>query len=132
MIYTDDKLLDSVKSTCESNPVLRSRVFLKGTISHQHIEMYYNSADYFVLGSHYEGSGYALSEALRCGCVPVVTDIPSFRVMTDGGKIGACWPPGDAEAFATAFLNVLRQPVEPLSELAVAFFETQVSFPALR
>ncbi len=50
--------------------------------------MYYNSADYFVLGSHYEGSGFSLVEAMSCGVIPIVTDIPSFRMMTNNGKIG--------------------------------------------
>ena len=131
MIYGNDDLLPEVRARVASSASLARSVTFAGSVPHAEMESYYNSADYFVLGSHYEGSGYALVEALACGVVPVVTDIPSFRVMTDGGKIGACWPPGDAEAFATAFLNVLRQPVEPLSERAVAFFEDQLSFPAI-
>ena len=42
---------------------------------------YYGAADVFVSGSHSEGSGYALIEAMSAGVVPVVTDIPSFRAI---------------------------------------------------
>ena len=60
----------------------------------------------FVSGSHSEGSGYALIEAMSAGVVPVVTDIPSFRAIA--GDCGARWPPGDAGAFADALLTRVR------------------------
>ena len=41
----------------------------------------YSAADLFVVGSHHQGSGYALMEACACGAVPVVTAIPTFRLM---------------------------------------------------
>ena len=50
------------------------------------------AADLFVLGSHREGSGYSLIEALACGLPPIVTDIPSFRSLTGAGVVGALWP----------------------------------------
>ena len=40
------------------------------------VEELMRAADIFTLGSHREGSGYALTEALACGLPPVVTDIP--------------------------------------------------------
>jgi glycosyltransferase involved in cell wall biosynthesis len=58
----------------------------------------------FVSGSHFEGSGYALIEAMSAGLVPVVTDIPSFRVIA--GDSGERWPAGDANAFAAALQRV--------------------------
>jgi len=131
MVYGSDDLLSEVRTYMSCRPVLARSVALLGSLPHRELEAFYNSADYFVLGSHYEGSGYSLVEALACGVVPVVTDIPPFRMMTDGGKIGACWPTGDAAAFAEAFLRVLRQPVQPISDRAVSFFEEQLSFPAI-
>ncbi len=61
---------------------------------------YYAAADLFISGSHYEGSGYALIEAMSAGLVPVITDIPSFRAIA--GESGQRWPPGDAGRFAAA------------------------------
>ena len=55
---------------------------------------FYSAADLFVVGSHHEGSGYALMEACACGAVPVVTGIPTFRLLTGSGSIGALWTPG--------------------------------------
>ena len=53
---------------------------------------FFSAADLFVVGSHHEGSGYALMEACACGAVPVVTDIPTFRLLT-GGAAGS-WTRG--------------------------------------
>ena len=65
---------------------------------------YFSAADLFVVGSHHEGSGYALMEACACGAVPVVTDLPTFRLLTGGA--GALWSTGDAAAFASALADV--------------------------
>jgi glycosyltransferase involved in cell wall biosynthesis len=131
MVYGTDDLLPAVRAYISQNALLSRSVTLWGSKPHDALEHFYNSADYFVLGSHYEGSGYSVAEAMACGVVPVVTDIPSFRVLTDGGKIGACWPPGDGGAFAEAFLRVSRQPIQNISDRAVRFFEEHLSFPAI-
>jgi glycosyltransferase involved in cell wall biosynthesis len=131
MIYGSDDLLPDVRLAISRSPSLSRSVHLLGRAPHNELESLYNSADYFVLGSHYEGSGYSLAEALACGVAPVVTDIPPFRMMTDNGRIGACWTPGDPSAFATAFAGVSRQPLQALSDRAVDFFEKRLSFPAI-
>ena len=78
---------------------------LVGPVPRERIATYFSAADFFVVGSHHEGSGYALMEACACGAVPVVTDIPTFRLLT-GGAAGALWPTGDAAAFASALADV--------------------------
>jgi glycosyltransferase involved in cell wall biosynthesis len=60
------------------------------------------AADMFVLGSHREGGSSALVEAMATGVTPVVTDIPSSRVLTGNGAVGALWPCGDWRALGTA------------------------------
>ena len=131
MVYTEDDLLPEVRHRITESTSLSGAVRLWGSVPHAALESFFNSADYFVLGSHYEGSGYSLAEALACGVVPVVTDIPSFRVLTDGGRIGACWTPGDGSAFAAAFRRVSSQPIRTLSDDAVAFFDQNLSFRAI-
>jgi len=131
MVYSSDDLLRSVRDRIASSPRLSDAVTLLGSVDHSKLERLYNSADYFVLGSHYEGSGFSLAEALACGVVPVVTDIPSFRAMTDDGRIGCCWSPGCSVAFSQAFLQVARQPLRELSDHAVRFFRAHLSYPAI-
>ena len=131
MVYGSEELLPQVRARIESSPTLNKAVTLLGSFAYADLEAIYNSADYFVLGSYREGASGALVEALACGVVPVVTDIPSSRRLTDGGKIGGHWPPGDAAAFASAFLEVMRQPIQPLADRAVQYFEADLSWAAI-
>jgi len=108
MIYSSDELLPSVREHVEQSTVLKDRVRLIGRVPHDVIAAYFSAADLFVLGSHHEGSGYSLMEASACGAVPVVTDIPTFRLLT-GAAAGALWPVGDAPALARAMVDVARR-----------------------
>jgi glycosyltransferase involved in cell wall biosynthesis len=123
-------LLADVQALLAGQPNLRDRVTLLGARPHGQLEDLYNSADYFVLGSHSESGGYALLEALACGVIPVVTDIPSFRRLTDDGRVGALWRTGDADAFAEAFTRVVRGPVCTPEQVA-ASFEQRLSYAAV-
>jgi glycosyltransferase involved in cell wall biosynthesis len=108
MIYGSDELLPAVRDRIGVSSALTARVRLVGPVPRDRLAWFYSAADRFVLGSHHEGSGYALLEALACGVVPVVTDIPSFRAMTANGSFGALWPPGDAGALADALVSLDR------------------------
>lgn len=68
-------------------------------------------------------------EALSFGVTPVVTDIPAFRALTDGGRVGALFPVGDAVALAQA---LMRLGAGPSDRAAVrAHFEATLSWPVL-
>ncbi|MCW3118214.1 MAG: glycosyltransferase family 4 protein [Chitinophagaceae bacterium] len=131
MIFAEDKLLNEVNTKINFSEILKTRVHLLGKIAHHEIERYYDSADYFVLGSHYEGSGYALSEALRCGCIPVITNIPSFSMMTKGGQLGALWEPGNKYSFVNAITAVLKKPLKNEAAACIDFFNKNLSFDAI-
>jgi glycosyltransferase involved in cell wall biosynthesis len=131
MVYSDDQLLEAVTEKINSGDLLQQKVCLLGKITHEEIEYYYNSADYFVLGSHYEGSGYALSEALRCGCVPVITNIPSFTMMTNGGRLGALWQPGNSVSLAEAAAAAMTKSLQQEANACIDFFRSHLSFEAI-
>jgi glycosyltransferase involved in cell wall biosynthesis len=124
-------LLPSVHERITADSSLRDRVRLLGRVPHARIEQLMRAADLFVLGSHHEGSGYALIEALACGLAPVVTDIPSFRALTGAGAVGALWPCDDARALCAA-LERASAGVGLETRAAVrAHFERELSFGAL-
>lgn len=131
MVYGEDALLPAVREWLAAHPQIAQRVRLLGRLPHDVLETVYNSADLFVLGSHREGSGYAALEALSCGVVPVLTDIPSFRMLLREGSVGALWPVGDPEALAQALIiaNADRTPETP--HQFRAFFEQHWSFEAI-
>jgi glycosyltransferase involved in cell wall biosynthesis len=131
MAYGTADMLPAVRNRLAMSKTLAQAVTLLGRIDHSRLEDIYNSSDYFVLGSHHEGSGFSLAEAMACGVVPVVTDIPSFRAMTDDGRIGACWRPGSAQDFAEKFLHVLHHPLQQLSNDTHQFFQAHLSYQAI-
>ncbi|MBO9565187.1 MAG: glycosyltransferase family 4 protein [Niastella sp.] len=131
MIYGDGLLLPAVQQKIAASAILTAHVHLLGKVPHEEIEQYYNSADYFVLGSHYEGSGYALSEALRCGCIPIVTNIPSFRMMTNKEQLGALWEAGSMDSFVAAAEAALQKPLEQEANACIYFYQQQLSFEAI-
>ena len=122
-------LLEEVQRRIESDPRLSKRVHLLGKVAHTQVETLLRSSDVFVSGSHAESCGYALLEALACGVVPVVTDIPSFRALTDNGRVGKLWPRGDAARLAEALVDATASRMSP--EQVRAYFDAELSFAAV-
>jgi glycosyltransferase involved in cell wall biosynthesis len=110
---------------------LSGRVHLLGAWAHARIEQLLRAADFLVSGSHIEGSGYAVIEALACGTSPLVTDIPSFRKLTRNGEVGGLVPVGDAAAMAERVVEWSARPRDPLRRAARQHFERELSFAVL-
>jgi glycosyltransferase involved in cell wall biosynthesis len=131
LCYGNAPLHDSLNRIVVSDPALASRVHFLGAIPHEQMEWAFRAADFFISGSRREGSGYALLEALACGAIPVVTDIPSFRALTASGKVGALCHPGDAHGFANAFVSLANSDMDAARAKAIAYFNSELSFAAL-
>jgi glycosyltransferase involved in cell wall biosynthesis len=126
--FHEQPLIEAVRQRISASESLSRRVHLIGRVSHERIEALCRAADFLILGSHHEGSGYALMEALACGTTPVVSDIPAFRELTGNGTVGALVEPGDSAGFASALIDLARRPREELREQAVRHFKAQLSF----
>jgi len=124
-------LLQEVHRRIADDARLSGRVHLLGKVPHARIERLMRAADLFALGSHREGSGFSAIEALACGLPPVVTDIPSFRMLTAGGKVGALWPCGDDNELCQALLRTAARPRQELRDAVRAHFEREISFDAI-
>lgn len=122
-------LLREVQKRIRGDSRLQNRVQLIGRVPHETIERLMQAADLFVLGSHREGSGYSLIEALACGLPPIVTDIPSFRSLTADGAAGALWPCGDSRALCDALVSA-RFDTETRAGVR-AHFDRELSLQAL-
>jgi len=124
-------LLADVRSRIEADPQLSARVHLLGKVSHERIEQLMRAADLFVLGSHREGSGCSVIEALACGLPPVITDIPSFRALTGAGQVGALWPCGDPHKLCEALLSTAARPQQEMRLAVRLHFDAELSFDAV-
>jgi glycosyltransferase involved in cell wall biosynthesis len=131
MYFLTDRLLPEIKAFIATHPRLVDRVHLRGRAAASEMEDLYNSADFFLQASTREFSGCAMLEAMACGVIPVVTDIPSFRAMTADGTYGVLFPPGDVKALADGALAI-KEPQIPLLRNAIReHFQLTLSFPAL-
>jgi len=124
-------LLHAVESRIASDSRLRGKVHLLGRMPHERIELLMRAADIFVLGSHREGSGYSLIEALACGLPPVVTDIPSYRSLTKAESVGKLWPCGHSHALCQALRSVASCSGSALRAAVRRHFERELSSDAL-
>jgi len=129
MVFGDNTLIESVDQRVRASALLLDRVTLVGRLDRAELPNYYAAADVFISGSHYEGSGYALIEAMSAGVVPVVTDIPSFRAIA--GDAGARWTPGDADAFARVLVAVCSADLDVQKAAAKARFDRFLSWEAI-
>lgn len=126
MIYQENELLEEVRTLIESSEFLKKAVRLVGKVDHAALDSWFSAADYFVSGSHKEGSGYALIEAMSCGCVPIVTNIPSFKKIT-GGQ-GLLFEPGNPESLCKSLMQLERGTINEQSNAIVHYFNNSLSF----
>ena len=126
-------LLAAVRKRIDADPLLRGRVQLLGQVPRSKIQALMRAADFFVLGSHREGSGYSVIEALATGLPALVTDIPSYRALLGANDRapGMLWPCGDSAALAESLVAASARPSGQWRALALARFEAALSSHAV-
>lgn len=130
MIYHTTELLDEIlKLITEEDP--DKCVVLIGKVPHDEMLYWYNSTDFIISGSHYEGSGVAVCEAMSCGCIPILTNIPSFSMMTKNGKCGKLYNAGDEVALLNALLETEKMNIGEEQKKVLEQFNAQLSFNAI-
>ncbi len=131
MIYQDDQLLPEINNLINANNKTKDGIILIGKVEHRQLQTWYNAADFFISGSHYEGSGIAACEAMSCGCIPVLTNIISFRRMTGPGKCGLLYEAGNIEQLFSTLLNTHKLNIKIEIEKTLKQFNDELSFEAL-
>ncbi len=131
MIFHQNDLLLDLKILIKRNPKLNKALCLKGYVKHVHLEELYNETQFFILGSHYEGSGYALLESMACGCIPIVTNIPPFKYMTNNGNCAFLFPPSNDNELFKQLKATQNCDLELLQNKVLKQFESRLSFEAI-
>jgi len=131
MIYQTEELLQSVRDLISANDKAKEAIKLVGQIANQQLEAWYNSADFFISGSHYESGGVAVCEAMACGCIPIVTDIASFRHMMGPGRCGLLYEPGNEKALVEVLLQTKKMDIQKERYKVLRQFKDELSFEAI-
>jgi glycosyltransferase involved in cell wall biosynthesis len=130
MIYQSEELLNELKQLVIKNEA-SSFIDLRGRVDHDKLIFWFNSADFIISSSHYEGSGIAVCEAMSCGCIPILTDIPSFRMMTAKGRAGILYEAGDEQGLTSALQQALNSDREHFKKIVLEQFRRELSFDAI-
>lgn len=130
MIYHTAELLPEINELIAGSPV-KDAIILIGQVQHDDLQYWFNSADFLISGSHYEGSGTAVAEAMSCGCVPIVTDILAFRMITDNGKCGLLYEVGNEQALLNCLVETDTLDHEQKQRLCLQHFKEKLSFQAI-
>ncbi len=128
MIFQTNELLQEIEDLLQKHP-LQNAVMLVGKVEHSDMLYWFNSADFFISGSHFEVFGAALSEAMSCGCIPIVTNIPSFQKIT--GTAGLLYNVGDEDALFAALKQTVIMDMGNERKKVSEQFEQYLSFEAI-
>lgn len=128
MIYQTKDLIDVIEEFLNANDLLFKSVILLGRIPHAELETWYNAADYFISGSKFEYGGFALLEAMACGCIPIASDLPTTRLYFKQERYGFLFPSGDHRALFAVLMHLNEVDTEKLSCDIAEHFQRELSF----
>jgi len=92
---------DPQEALAERARAVRDRITFLGQVSEADKARMLRSVDVYVApNTGGESFGMILTEAMAAGTAVVASDLDAFRRVTDGGRAGALFPVGDADALA--------------------------------
>lgn len=103
---------------------LINSIHLMGAISHDSVGEFMSKQQFGIFPSNYEGFGLTLVESMAVGCVPIASDIPSYRWIL-GEDIDSLVVPGkDAKAYAER-ISILAADPERYRQIQVRLQKRQ-------
>jgi len=130
LIYHETDLLHELKNCVVANN-RSNQIHFIGKVPHAEMLYWFNSADFIISTSHYEGSGIAVCEAMSCGCIPILTKIPSFKKMTNNSDCGLLFEKGNVPDLLNVLLQTQSMNVEEERRKVLEQFEKNLSFNAI-
>ncbi|CAN5518001.1 hypothetical protein BH09BAC6_BH09BAC6_11760 [soil metagenome] len=130
MIYHSAELLGDIEAFLERQADKHAVVLILSVLSYN-LLYWYNSADFIISGANYEGSGTSICEAMSCGCIPIVSDRPSFKKITDNGKCGILYEHGSEKALLMALMQTQVMNKQEKQNRSLDYFKKNLSFEAI-
>jgi len=131
MIYRGGSLESKVEAFIYDHD-LQENGLLVGEVERDTLPDYFHSHDYFVGASYKEGSGYSLIEAMSCGLIPILTEIPAYLELTKNEDIGYHFPVNNDLTLLHILSELKPGPVSlDAKKEIVDFFEKHFSYDAL-
>ena len=129
--YNGDALLTQLRAYVIARPSLAGHVHFRGRPPEGSPEAIFNSADFLFQTDRRANNGHAVLEAMACGVIPIVSDVPHFRSLVDNGRCGFLFPQGEAKAMARQVLKFSPGKIAGRAALVHNWFEYAYSYDAL-
>jgi glycosyltransferase involved in cell wall biosynthesis len=131
MIYRPGELLAPIEDRLKQDPALQNNILLHGYVANEALADWYSGADFFILSSLREAGSVTILEAMACGCVPIVTAIPSSLKVTMNGTYGFNYEVGDIDGLVKTLTASANVDQVFFSEKVRTFFEKELSVEAV-
>jgi glycosyltransferase involved in cell wall biosynthesis len=131
VVFQTQELIEEVNALLKEQPTASQQIILVGKVEHDELLYWFNSADFIISTSRYEGMGVAVCEGMSCGCIPILTEIPSFNKMTGYGRCGILFKTGSIPDLVTALEKSLFLDVEKERERTLAIYKELLSAEAI-
>jgi glycosyltransferase involved in cell wall biosynthesis len=131
IVFRGGNLVKEVSEILSAEKTLSARIVLMENVNHDALQCIYNNAAFIISTSHYEGSGMAVCEGMSCGCIPILTNIPSFQMMTLQGQLGLLFEPGDVDSLYSALSRSVDLDLISEREKVVRQFQENLSNEAI-
>jgi glycosyltransferase involved in cell wall biosynthesis len=102
-----------------------------GSFPHDKLEKWFQKSTFFILGSHKEGGSISLIEAMACGCIPIVTNIPAFITMTNKAECGFLFDPGNSDQLTQILYELKDLNLDEMKEKVLLRFEKEMSHQSI-
>lgn len=130
MIFQTDTLLPEMQAWMAANPEVARCIHLVGKVLHADLQHWFCSVDFIISSSHYEAGGVSVCEGMSCGCIPILSNIPSFVAMT-GAACGLLYEGGNEAALADALWASSNMNVPAERQKTLTRFREHLSFEAI-
>ena len=131
MVYQTEELLTEIETFLANDERLNDRVTMLGVLDHNEMESLFSAADFFVHTSRREHGSNVLVEALSCGAIPVVSNIPSLSAMAARVEPAVLFEVGDHDSLARQVLKIPLEDIDELSRQVESAFNMYLSYPVL-
>ena len=129
--YSGDALLTQLRAYVIARPALAGHVHFRGRPPDGSSETIFNSADFLLQTDRRVTNGHVVLEAMACGVIPIVSDVPPFRSLVDYGRCGFLFPQGEPMAMARQVLEFSPGKIAGRAALVHDWFENAYSYDAL-
>lgn len=130
MIFQSEELLPEIQNWLQLNKHAIEYIHLEGKIDHADLRHWFCSAEFIISSSHYEAGGVSVCEGMSCGCIPILSNIPSFISMTEE-ECGIVYETGSIQSLLLALYASSRMNVSEERKKTLVRYEKALSFQAI-